>query len=718
VRPLSTRRASYAGHLVLARLTLPLAAGIALADRGYGLCAAHPEMLWAALLVSLAACFGSLCRTRPVLSRLPFTLFFSTGTAAVGALLLLAARKDVETAWPDAPFAGRAVLVGEAKEGPRSWTVDACLTDGPARGTVVRFTLAKFSDGTIRKPEQGFPKEKIRKRFFPDAFLFYATVRPPRRRGNPAEFDYAAYLRRNGIGGTAYCPADAWRACDAASTERMTNELPWTRRCTARARQLRRKLLERFDGYFEGRTLAVLSALTLGDKSRLDRETRELFAGTGTAHILALSGLHLGILFGLMRLLLAACRRQTARWVLATAGVALLWAFAVLAGLPLSLVRAAVMFSVMQAAEATRRHPFSLHALLLAAAVMLVAAPQALFDVGFQLSFTSVFFICTLFPLLPQPPWLNGHRVLRGLYGMAGVSLCAQIGTAPLVAYYFHTFPLYGPVANLLAGTAVGPLLAGGLLFLLLPAALQPALASWLGMLFDGLTAGLSRMAEWPCAVVEWRPAGWAVAACYAVAPVLLLASRDLRRRIYLPAGLALLLAGGAATCLQADRALTPRIVFYHNRTCPAVHCIAARDRSYLWTPQSDSVDSGMAAIRRTFWEEESLHPVILRGPARYRELLLRGDVLSFGGIRIALPARRRTRAFPEKPLAVDYLFISRHSPGDLELFLRSYRPRLVVLDASLPDWRRRALLREAGQHGLDAYDVESRGALVVPLSR
>ena len=188
----------------------------------------------------------------------------------------------------------------------------------------------------------------------------------------------------------------------------------------------------------------------------------------GVSHVLALSGLHLSILFALWNSFLQPlfrCRRLLFIGA-SLVGVAVLWSFAALAGLPLSLVRATIMFTVMQMTGCFRGHSFSLNNLALAAFIILTVSPQALFDVGFQLSCLSVAGILLIVPRLPQPfllrreaerqPYLVHRPLLRTLFltgrysrfprtaccwfwQLVQVSFAAQVVTLPLVAYSFHT---------------------------------------------------------------------------------------------------------------------------------------------------------------------------------------------------------------------------------------------------------------------------------------
>lgn len=197
-----------------------------------------------------------------------------------------------------------------------------------------------------------------------------------------------------------------------------------------------------------GEAYGVMAAMTLGEKSHIDAETRETYREVGASHILALSGLHLMIIYGVVSLLVSWRRVRLLSQVLIVLAV---WGFALLTGLSPSLLRAASMITVYALLALGYRDRMSVNTLAFVAVVLLIANPLALYDVGFQLSFMAVLSIMLVNPLLynliPQD-WLMEHRWLRWLWGITTVSLSAQIGTAPLVAYYFGYFSTVFLLAN------------------------------------------------------------------------------------------------------------------------------------------------------------------------------------------------------------------------------------------------------------------------------
>ena len=242
-------------------------------------------------------------------------------------------------------------------------------------------------------------------------------------------------------------------------------------------------LLERLEtaGLSDDR-YAVVAAMALGDRSALTKELKETYSKTGASHVLALSGLHLGIIYALLSMLVVGRRWQMITQV---ATVLSIWAFVFLTGMSASVVRSAVMLTVYALLALGHRQKMSVNTLAFTAIIMLLVTPKALFDVGFQMSFMAVFSILLFVPLFYRPfsaEYLMTHRAIRWLWGMVAVSVAAQIGVAPLIAYYFGRFSCYFLLTNFIVIPAATLILYLSLATLLIPS-IGVLLASIVGLL-------------------------------------------------------------------------------------------------------------------------------------------------------------------------------------------------------------------------------------------
>ncbi len=176
-----------------------------------------------------------------------------------------------------------------------------------------------------------------------------------------------------------------------------------------------------------------------------------MFARTGVAHLFALSGMHLGILFFLLSMIFIRFRWRIAGSVIVAATI---WMYVLLVGMPASVVRAAVMLTIYMVATIDGRDRMSANALFVTVALMLLCSPLMIWDVGFQLSVVSllsIFSFCPSFYHIVGTKALFRHPVLRKLWAMIAMSLAAQIGTAPLSIYYFGRISIYFLLTNIIA---------------------------------------------------------------------------------------------------------------------------------------------------------------------------------------------------------------------------------------------------------------------------
>ena len=261
----------------------------------------------------------------------------------------------------------------------------------------------------------------------------------------------------------------------------------------------RARLLDRLsENGVDGNVYAVVAAMTLGDKSQLTKELRETYTVTGAAHVLALSGLHLSIIYTLLSLFFCRQRWQIVSQVLIVISI---WLFVFLVGMSSSVVRSAVMLTVYALLSLGDRNRMSVNTLAFTAIIMLMVHPLSLFDIGFQLSFLAVLSILIWYPVfegvIPQS-FLMSHRLVRWLWSLLAVSCAAQLGTAPLIAYYFGRFSSLFLITNLVV-LPFAPLI----IYLTLAVLFIPSLAYILVYIVSALNGVLTFLASIPWVSIE-----------------------------------------------------------------------------------------------------------------------------------------------------------------------------------------------------------------------
>lgn len=455
------------------------------------------------------------------------------GTVLFGCMMLTGSGADLisrsnETArWPAGVQEWRGVVMEQPRSTRKTWALTIRL-DSAGHGRKVQISLLKDSVG--HPPHVG------------DAISFSASINRPHNiqsrtsAGSGSSFDYARYLYRHGYTGMALLFENP-QVLPPATADSLISRLPWSKRLAVRANRLRAQMVKRYSMTgLEGDEAAVLAALTLGERSGVSRNTRDVFSQTGASHILALSGLHLGILVSILMLLLRPMRlSRKSQWLSVALCIGLVWAFVVLTGGSVSIVRSALMLTLMLLFSMRGEGFASLNNVVMAALLILIMSPRSLMDVGFQLSFLSVFFIIYFMPYYREWADKISNGLWRGVADFVYVSVVAQLATAPVVASMFGRVPLYFLLTNMIVIPCAYLLLAGAVAFFLLGwwGAVATLIARFLALITLFMTNSLQWIASLPLSGITVRlPA----LACWLIYPLMftLFALALLRRPRYL----------------------------------------------------------------------------------------------------------------------------------------------------------------------------------------
>ena len=262
-----------------------------------------------------------------------------------------------------------------------------------------------------------------------------------RKTGNPYEFDYQTYAIRNGIGHRIYLKENS---IYFLQKEKNPNLLEWS--LIIRDRLL--KILEKSG--MKGEVLHLVSAISLGARDELEPETVQIFSKTGVIHVLAVSGMNVGIIYVVLDLLLRFLKRRRSGIILHTLLIlSALWGYALITGMSASVLRAAAMFSFIVIGTNLSRHPNIYNTLAASAFVLLCLNPFLVYNVGFQLSYAAVFSIVFFHPFLYGLLYFK-YWIPDQIWILLTVSVAAQIGTIPFLLHYFHQFPTWFLLANLM----------------------------------------------------------------------------------------------------------------------------------------------------------------------------------------------------------------------------------------------------------------------------
>lgn len=279
-------------------------------------------------------------------------------------------------------------------------------------------------------------------------------VEPPK---NPGEFDYRRYLERRGVTGTVYLKEGDWIPTGVKAENKLFA-------FAYRFRDRMMGALKRFG--VDGDEFGVGAAILLGYDDSLPAQVRRNYVAAGSMHILCVSGMHVGIIYLLASSLLALLgRSKPALFVKRLVLLLLIWFYALLTGLSPSILRSALMITMILLGEIIHRKGFALNSIAASAFVLLMVDPNNLFAIGFQLSYAAVIGI-----MLLQKPIYDliyfKNRLLDKAWEVTAVSIAAQVATMPFAVYYFNQFTPYFWLSNLLMTPLSFVVILSGMLLL------------------------------------------------------------------------------------------------------------------------------------------------------------------------------------------------------------------------------------------------------------
>ena len=324
---------------------------------------------------------------------------------------------------------------------------------------------------------------------------FYSISEP----NNPGEFNYKLYLKRQNIYSHAFVKEDEIQVAEHTQPNHF---LKWAYTLRDAANHTIDKNIP------QPRENGIAKALLLGIKDHLDNDVKKAYSSAGAMHVLAVSGLHVGILFLIVKLIFGRLR-ESGRWgkyAFGAISVSIIWLYAAVTGLSPSVLRAATMFSLIGISQASAREGNIYNTLGLAAFILLSFDPYLTYSVGFQLSFAAVIGIVYLQPkfyrLLNFRLWLPDKA-----WAITCVSLAAQLATFPLSAFYFHQFPTYFLVSNLIVIPASFLMLTGGI-FMLVADPVCSSIGEWTGFVLQQFMWLINELISYvhilPKSLIEW----------------------------------------------------------------------------------------------------------------------------------------------------------------------------------------------------------------------
>lgn len=547
-----------------------------------------------------------------------------------------------------------------------------------------------------------------------DVIIFQANLKEFSPPLNPKAFDSRSYYATQNIYHQTYLPTKQWRILGHKQGNWLYQFIYKTRN----------NLLEVLAKHITSpNEYAVAAALLLGAKDQLNKDLRNAYADTGAMHVLAVSGLHIGILVGLLAFLLSFVRRSDTKWLRIKTLIllSLLWSFALLTGASASVLRACTMFSFVIIGQLLNRKINIYNSLAASAFLLLCINPFMLFQVGFQLSYFALVGIIYLHPRIYKR-WYIENKLGDWIWNGLALSIAAQIATLPISLYYFHQFPVFFWLSGIVVAATASIILSLGIALLcfnaipLLGAALGYALYGFL-FLMNSLIFLIQQLpgAVWEGFWLEsWQMWTWYLVL---IISIYLLVTRQLKWALA-PLSLTALLSGYQAA-IDYQQVQQNQLCIYNSRKSTLIsyingnHCTTWMDSTLVGNPQIKYAQQNhlwsLGVIKNELYT--------LKDSVQKNTFYYQNKKGQFKHQKLSLYGQEEVLLQSHTPLEVDYVLV--HGNPKLKSIQQIedvYLYQTLVFDASNSSWKIEKWIKECQDLNIDFIDVSTKGAWVLDL--
>jgi len=530
--------------------------------------------------------------------------------------------------------------------------------------------------------------------------LIKKLLQPIKNSGNPGSFDYKRYSLFQEITHQVYLTPIDFVTLPGKDTKAYKSFIFKSRRWTI-------SVMRKYINGEEEQSLA--EALLIGYKDDLDKNLVQSYSNTGVVHVIAISGLHLGIIYWLLLFITKSLKRKQVRWLRFIIIIAVLWGFSLLAGAQPSVLRSAVMFTAIALSTVLDKRTSIYNTLCMSAFLLLCCNPFWLWDVGFQLSYAAVLSIIIFFK--PIHSWLYfPNKIVDFFWKLIAVSLAAQILTLPISLFHFHQFPVLFLLANLLAVPLSSLILIGEILLCVLQ--FIPPVANILGLLLQGLIQFMnySIVQLDNVSFAVWD--GLSISAFQAIILTALIAATsywllEKKKGAVLVSIFCLLLFATLRTISFTNADEQKKIIIYNVPKYAAMDIIDGRKYKFIGDDDLEQND-----LLRNFHIRPSriLHRIQpkagvsnLKSFQFYRRQVLVMDT----SMNFTSSSSKQT---------IDLLVLSKNPKIYIKDLLQAFNLKQIVVDGSVPSWKAKLWQKDCDSLHIPCYDVSEKGAFVMNL--
>lgn len=534
---------------------------------------------------------------------------------------------------------------------------------------------------------------------------------------NPGEFDYAGFLKMNGIPYTLYLRSGQWQYLGYKPGNPLI----------ALAGKARKYLVQALQtNGLDHQRLAVVAAMLLGYDDLMNPEIEQQYVTAGAMHILCVSGLHVGIVYLVMNFLLAFIKQERfKRFVKPVLILLVIWAYALLTGMSPAVTRASVMISMFVVGSAINRTNDLFNTLAASAVLMLFINPLLLFNVGFQLSYAAVLGILIFYKPLYGLFYFR-FGLTDKLWSLVVISFAAQLGTFPLAAHYFHYMPAYFWITNLFVIPLSFIIIAVGFAFVVF--SWFPFVAHWLGLALSGIVyllnllvslVGLMPYHGFYDLYFPWLK----VFLVYGLIISFFMLFLKKQIQYLFPAMTLLLLLTGYQTLHKINLLRQEKFIVYSMNKHSALDFIRGNGHVCLVDSLLDEdpqkAEYQLENNRIALGLAKNYMSVNEALPTAEAGLFFDGEFGDFNSYRFMVIDGKFTyqplKKFNRK---LDAIIVRGNDYLDLNAVMQVLDFDLLIVDSSVPAWKRKKLGKMADALGLRYYDVRKDGALIIDLRK
>ncbi len=529
---------------------------------------------------------------------------------------------------------------------------------------------------------------------------------------NPFAFNYKKYLNFKNINYQGYLQQCEWKLIKKEQGNVLFNY-------AIKSRQYFNSILNK---YIQSENEnAVANALILGNKNELSTEIKNAYSGTGAIHVLAVSGLHVGIILILLNLFFGLIKSNNksinlVKTILMLFGI---WGFALITGAAPSVVRAATMLSLVIVGKQLNRSPNIYNTIAAAAFLMLLWNPYQIVDVGFQLSFLALIGIIYFQPIVYKW-WYIQNPVFDWVWKLASVAIAAQITTLPISFYYFHQFPVYFLLSGIVVIPAATIILWLGILLFVF--SMFPPVATVIGFVLEKflflVNSLIYLIMQLPGSLIKgiWIGAG-SVLLLYLMISVFIYAN-ETKKTKWLMYATSIFLLFNINHSFQSFKTTThSKIQVYHSNKNSIIDIFDGNYLTSITNKSADPSDIDFATQNNRWANRIKSHKKTSFKIDLINDdhVLYQNGFIHYKGKTIFVPYQNVELETPT-PIKVDYVLIRDNCRIPPKKLFESIQPKEVILDASNHRWTLKKWETYLNRNDMKYYNIVEKGAMTIEI--